>query len=133
MTVTAVDAEEPYAFLLRKVAWDVLPCEEAKDYLRVLGLVPASYEGAEVEHQDSHVRMALQEPLRERIAVFSELSAKVLAALALKLTEDPEPGELVELVITQFTQTIQVGASVIIANLLEQGQLQLGPAALSVG
>ena len=120
---------ETYPLLLRKFAWDVLPCTEVQKFMPIMGLVPASEEGAEIEHRESHKRLGLQEPLQEQIHVYSAMSARVQAAIALRLDAGPEPDEIQTFVVKQFAETIHVGASVIIANLLDQGYLQLGPKA----
>ena len=118
---------DDYLMLLRRLTWDALPCGEQRKFMAPLGLVPTSDEGADMEHADSHKRLKLQEPLQDQLRPYSRMSAKVLAAHALKLDLSPEPAELMNLVISQFAETIHLGASVIIANLLDQGYLQLGP------
>lgn len=119
-----------YASLLRRVAWDSLPCDSVVAYLPILDLIPSSAEGAAVEHRNSHKRLTLQEPLTEQIAILTAMSGAVLAALALALAESPEPMEIVATVTRQFSQTIQVGTAVTIANLIEDGYLNLGPKAM---
>lgn len=120
--------------LLRKFTWDLTPCSEVMAYMRVLGLIPPSAEGAEIEHTESHRRIMLQDPVQQRVMVYAAMSARVLAALALRLGDGPlqmpagmQPDQVVETVTSQFTQTIHVATSVIIANMLDQGYLQLGP------
>lgn len=118
---------ELYPLMLRKYTWDLLPCNSVQRFMPILGLVPASEEGAEIEHKESHKRIALQEPLQDKLQVYSAMTATVLAALALALDRGPEPPNIVQMVTSQFTQTIHVGSSAIIANLIDQGYLQLGP------
>lgn len=123
---------ELYTQLQRKIAWDSLPCDEVRRYMPVLDLVPPSPEGEEIEHQESHRRLGLQQPLQTHLAVTSVMAARALAALALRLPDGPEPAEIVTMVNTQFAQTIHVGVSVIVANLLDEGYLQLGPKAMEL-
>jgi hypothetical protein len=115
------------ASTLRKIAWDLLPCQLAEQYMPILNLVPASDQGAEVEHAASHKRMELQEPLQRVLPAYSAMASRVLAGHALRLHDGPEPEAVVGVVTGQFQQTIHAGASAIIANLLDQGYLQLGP------
>lgn len=116
-----------YPVLLRKFAWDVLPCTAVQKFMPVMDLIPASEEGAHIEHKESHDRLALQQPLQEQLTVYSAMAAKVIASMALRLDVGPEPPEVVSMVTGQFNETIHIGVSVILANLLDQGYLQLGP------
>jgi hypothetical protein len=117
---------EQYPVLLRKVAWDVLPCNEVQTMLPALTLHPSSAEGAEVEHHDSHQRIGRLAPLEDHIAVYSAMAARVAAASALHLNvgEAPDPN-IHGLVLTQFAETGHIAASVTLAHLLEEGIISI--------
>lgn len=118
--------QENHPFILRKLAWDVLPCQEVQSALPVLGLTPASPEGAEIEHRASHDRVEALAPLEQHIMVYSALCAKVSAAHALKLTlDDTTDPQILNLVLAQFAESHHIGASVVLAQLLEQGVISI--------
>jgi hypothetical protein len=123
---------EMYAVQLRKFALDILPCPDVPAFMSVIGLIPGSEEGSEIEHAESHKRCAFYAPLQDLLLPYSVMAARVLAAQALALDKSPEPPEVVAIVTQQFGQTIHVGTSVIIANLIDQGYLQFGPKTLPV-
>lgn len=129
MQVSAVPPEMLQA-TLRKYAWDIIPCPSVPEFLPTIGLLPSSPEGAQVEHKTSHDRIKLQWPIHPQIAAHAQLAAQVQMAVALRLDAGPEPAFIMAKVQTQFAETIGVGASAIIANLIEEGYLQLGPKAL---
>lgn len=124
-------APETFPQILRKIAWDALPCGEVEPLLPSLGLTPASPEGAEFEHRDSHARVERLLPLENHLAVYSALTARVTAAHALKLNvgEAPDP-EIMGLVLAQFAESHHIGASIVIAQLLENGVITINKEAL---
>ena len=89
--MTAAIPGDMYPTLLRKFAWDLLPCNRVQKFMPILNVVPASAEGAEIEHVESHKRIALQDGLQDVIPVFAAMSGQVLAALALGLDLSRSP------------------------------------------
>jgi hypothetical protein len=126
-------AREMVPVLIRKYAWDIIPHEHTLSFLPVLGLIPASAEGVSVEHHDTHRRISLQSPIQNLISVHAVLAARATAAFALRLDLNTETDpKIVQMVTTQFAETIHIGATAIIAHFLEEGYLQLGPKAAQV-
>lgn len=120
---------EMYPAALRKYTWDVTPCNVAPAVMITFGLIPGSEEGMEVEHKASHARLDLQDPIQDEIATAAAFAARALAAYALRLDHNQYPIELISAVTTQFAESIHIGTTSIIANLLSDGYLQLGPMA----
>lgn len=116
---------EQYPMLLRKVAWDVLPCREVQGMLPALTLHPSSPEGAEVEHQDSHKRIGALAPLEDHISVYSAFAARVAAASAIQLNVGETDPNIHALVVQQFAETGHIAASVVVAHLLEEGIISI--------
>jgi hypothetical protein len=117
---------EKYPSLLRKIAWDVLPCGQVQPLLLALGQTPSSDDGAEVEHRASHARVDALAPLEDHIATYSALTARVTAAQALMLAvgEIPDP-QIHGLVLAQFAESAHIGASIALAQLLDEGIISI--------
>lgn len=115
-----------YPQRLRKVAWDVLPCTEVESLLPYLDLAPSSPESEEMDHHDSHERIKRLIPLENYIAVYAALSSRVMAAAALRMNDGvpPDP-QILGLVLQQFAETAHVGASVVLAQLLDDGVISI--------
>ncbi len=124
-----VIARDKFPLMLRKYAWDIIPCDAVSAFLPVVGLIPSSAEGAQVEHADSHQRLDKQLPVQPLIAIHAAFAARVTAAFALRMDINEYEDGLVEGVTKQFAETIHVGATTMIAQLIEDGYLQLGPKA----
>lgn len=111
--------------LLRRFAWDTMPCSEVADLLPALGLTHGTDEGMNLDHADSHHRMSHAFPLEGYLQRFSEVLGVVFAtAMAQKAGVDL--GEDSVKFAEQNAEVIRCGARAIIAQFLETGVLEYG-------
>ena len=82
--------------LLRKMAWDIIPCNAVELYWDKLGLTPSSDECSELEHTESHSRLNQIAPLVNYVEIYAALIAQVVTALMVPDEDAPEDGELME-------------------------------------
>lgn len=122
------------ATLMRRFAWDITPCLQVEDMLDALGLVHGTPEGLEIEHQESHQRLALASAVEGQIRAYSAVAGTVITKAITMLNADPDddeglcPEHEAEFA-SQNAMIILHGARVIIAQLMFAGVLQPGPAA----
>jgi len=115
--------------LMRRIAWDIIPCEEVADLFPKLGLVPASDEVFDMEHDESHRRIDLCGPLVNYIEVFAEITNQVIKAYMLRETEDEASGitaAYVELLVQQNLSVMRRGIYATLAQLLDTGVIVIG-------
>lgn len=113
--------------LARRFAWDTTACADVPDLLTELGLVHGSPEGMEVDHRESHERMAqvlpLESPLRAYAGIVGTvLTTSILAHYDTDMTEEDELGFA-----QQNAEVILAGARAIVSQLMFSGALQPGP------
>lgn len=76
--------------LTRRLAWDMLPHHLTPLVLSKLGLVPASADNEELEHHDSHVRLAPLLDIEEHLTCVLEVVKDIMCA-AMLVNQDEEP------------------------------------------
>jgi hypothetical protein len=115
-----------------RMVWDMMPCGEAMDTLRALGITPPSDETAEMEHEQSHRRLDATARYTTRIALMAQIAAKI--ALRWYVMEPDEYEGLTEdqIVALEFSYAalIASAATAIIANLMaddKAGVTQVSP------
>jgi len=79
------DMEQPIdltPMLKTRLAWDLLPHEEMREWMEKLGLTPAQEDVAKMEHQEAHDRSAIVKPISRLVdayvAVISEIQSVYL-------------------------------------------------------
>lgn len=113
-------------FLLRKIAWDILPHDQrAVPIMDSLGLVPASADVANVEMHESHNRAAKTLPIGELVTTYSSMATAVLGASMLAHREDLNPATT-QVYMQMTFDMIRVAVFAIIGMLLETDALRLG-------
>lgn len=135
--------------LKANLAWDLLSHDEVRDYLPVLGLVPPSDEGLEMDHEEAHRRADLVVPIAPLIVAISTIASDVHATYTISEAEellsaedpgdfdeeddddDEEDDEEVETVYRSIVGNIITSASLaVIAELLSARVLSIGPGAI---
>jgi len=112
--------------MLRRFAWDILPCDEVPDVLTALGLTHGTDEGMEMDHQDSHDRMGAVYPLEPYLQRFSEVMG-VVTATAMTESAGVDLGEDSVKFAEQNAEVVLCAARAIIAQFVESGLLAYGP------
>lgn len=114
-------------FLLRKMAWDILPHDEdAAGVMKILNLEPASADVVAIEVAESHKRVAATAPIGELVNTYASMATAVLGAsvMAKAGTTDPDTTQ----VFMQHTfDMIRIAVFAIIGLLVEAGQLRIEP------
>lgn len=117
--------------LLRRFAWDTMACDEVDALLGKLGLVVGSDEGREIDHRQSHQRMAQVLPLESMLGAYAEVMGTVLTTALIEGAG--VSGQMAEQDVLRFagqnSQIVLAGARAIVAQLMFQGILQFGPVA----
>lgn len=112
--------------LLQQMLWDIVPCSEVPKVQGILQLVPASSEVTDLEHTRSHVRTRRTDQILNPIQVLATMGGGICASAMLNEQElDPMlKAQITAMVITASMATAQA----VVANLLDIGVLQEGPA-----
>jgi hypothetical protein len=113
--------------LLRRFAWDTMPCKEVADLLTALGLTHGTDEGMGLDHADSHHRMAQVFPLEPYLQRFAEVLGVVTATAMLKQAGITDPDVDSVKFAEQNAEIALHCARAIIAQFVEQGVLVYGP------
>lgn len=108
----------------RRFAWDVLPCPMVPGFLSHLGLLPGSEGGNNLEHRQSHVRMAQVEPIIGTVTTFSRMAARsaataILEGQGLVGVEDSDPK------MEHYLNLVTTCTAAVIANLIDNGVIHL--------
>lgn len=115
------------AVLQRQLVLDLVPCGKGQQAINSIGMVPASTEGAEVEHIMSHARLDKIAPINGPIQVYSAMVAEIWTKLF--LTNQPEGmipetfhGQIYEAQVSHIYQA----TAAILANMIDSGILSIG-------
>lgn len=111
--------------LKRNMVWDLFPHgDELEEDFAKLGLSFGSEEVQELEHRDSHLRMAPCMFLSPAIEGLSEIASEILTSFM--LSEHPElPEEIGEHLSGTHKAMITSSVEVIVAHLIGSGMLTL--------
>lgn len=112
--------------LLRKMAWDTMPCPEVPDLLTALALTHGTDEGMHLDHVESHRRLAAVFPLEGFLQRFSEVLG-VVVATAMTERAGVDLGEESVLFAEQNAEVILAGTRAIIGQFVDTGVLVYGP------
>lgn len=116
------------ATLVRRFAWDTMPCDGVAAMLTALGMTHGTPEGMLLDHRGSHHRMAQVLPLENQLRAYSGIIAAIVSKALLGQLDDDEVCDDHE---AEFAQqnagVILSGARAIIAQLMFSGQLAFGP------
>lgn len=115
--------------LMRRLAWDSLPCGEVEPLLALLGLTPTSPDGLEVEHQQSHVRVASVMPLEQVLVKASDALGTIVS---MAMTENKGVTDAVDMerFAEQNAEVVLASARAIIATLFYENILTYTPEAI---
>lgn len=111
---------------IRKLAWDIIPCPNVRDFMPLLGLVPGSDDVNEMEHAESHRRLDRLAPLVDVIEDQCHAAAHVVTACMLRLDIDDAEEGVEEQVVVQNASVLHAGMVAILAQLLDDGTLVIG-------
>lgn len=110
---------------LRKFSWDIIQCADVQNMQKTIGLTPTDQESAELEHLESHRRMARVSALEPVVDDWSSLVAKVLTAYLLDISSESIKAQVTEEVNIKLTrqnaEVLRIGTLAIVASLLETG------------
>jgi hypothetical protein len=112
---------------LRNLVWDTVPCDMARDFMPVCGLVPGSDDVTDMEHRESHDRLGRLQHLGPRLYRDCEAATRVITAIMLRrdLSDETDPG-IVEFVEAQNAAVIHKAVLAILAGLVADGTVKVG-------
>lgn len=113
--------------LLRRFAWDTMPCDQVRELLTLLGLTHGTDEGMSLDHADSHHRVARVFPLEPYLQRFAEVLGVVTATALLKQAGITDPSVDTVKFAEQNAEVVLHSARAIIAQFVESGVLTYGP------
>lgn len=118
------------ATLVRRFAWDTMPCEGVAAMLTALGLTHGTEEGMTIDHRGSHHRMAQVLPLEGQLRAYADIIGTIVSKALLGQLDSSEMCDEHEAEFArQNAGIILSGARAIIAQLVFSGQLGPGPMA----
>ena len=118
--------------LTRRYAWDTLPCDAVEDIMPALGLPPSSDEGADIEHAESHRRVAMVYPLETFLVQSSGVLGKILArAMSDAAGVTDNLGDGMTPFAEQNAEVVLASARAVIAQLMDEGILMYTPEAIA--
>ena len=118
--------------LLRRFAWDIMPCSEVNDLLPALGLTHGTDEGMHIDHAESHHRMAQVFPLEMYLQRFAEVMGVVTATAMHSRVANAQEVDTVQFA-EQNAEVILHSARAIIAQFVANGVLTYGPRVVFTG
>lgn len=106
----------------RRILWDIVPCDSAGDVMRVLGVSPGSDEVEDLEHKESHARVA---NIGMVLGYITEMSSHAADTLVASFTAAgmPVSEEEAELSRQRMAPMIDASARAIVAELVDLGIL----------
>lgn len=126
MTVDPSTLPDLHPYLLRKIAWDILPHDDkAVGVMEALGLVPASTDVSEIEKRESQMRAAKTSSIGALVTTYASMATGVLGAATMAQRDDVTQ-ETVQVYMQMTFDMIRVAAFAIIGMLIETDALRLG-------
>ncbi|WNI17592.1 hypothetical protein [Actinacidiphila sp. ITFR-21] len=116
-----IEAEAPAIF--RGMLRDVVACSDYAEVCRLLGLVPAGPDVDEIEHYQSHARIADFIPVAADALSHADVAANLLYRLT-RMGEHEEDGD--ERSQTMFHFVTRTACTAVISHLLQKGILEIG-------
>jgi len=108
----------------RKLAWDIIPCSAAADFLPRLGLIPGSDGGNDQEHRQSHHRLNQTAPIDSAVKLFSGLAGEIAGRAILEsqgheIENDSDPQ------LQHYRDVVSACSQAVVANLIESGLVRI--------
>lgn len=118
MAIEGIDARP---LLTRRMAWDMLPHDLPPVVLRRMALVPPGDEGEDLEHADSHQRLAPLFAIEPHLRPILPIVKDIMCA-AMLVDQDGSPNALTEDVVGEIVRASCVG---LLAHLVAQEVVQV--------
>lgn len=119
----------------QRLVWDIIGCDEVHKYWERLDLVPPQADVAEMAHQESHNRMMTVAPLLPPGEVFIILATDIISNVMIANMDEAthhQYGEaeietMIQVMVAQNREVVRGAFYPILAHMLENDYLQLGP------
>lgn len=112
--------------LVRKMVWDILPCDEVEELMPALGLIAAGEDVADMEHEESHDRLDLCHPLINEIEIYSTVAADIMTKAFIEAVADDVSSAHEAIFQEQNLMLLRGGVIAVLAQLLDTGKLKYG-------
>lgn len=107
----------------KRFCWDVAPCDKAEIVREAMGLNPASPEVEDMEHRQSHERLAAAAPMMPMLQMFAQFATEA-AVNAILVEGDIEVPEYQKREMMEKTLPVVYQSSwAILAELIDMGAL----------
>jgi hypothetical protein len=124
----------------QRLAWDIVGCDEVQKYWKCLDLIPPQADVAELAHQESHRRMLTVASMLPPGEVFIVLATDIISNVMIANMDEStnhefspaEIEQMIQVMVTQNREVVRGAFYPILAHMLENGYLQLGPNAPTV-
>lgn len=120
------------ATLVRRSAWDTMPCPLVPELLTALGLTHGTPESMDTDHRESHQRMAAVLPLEGQIQGYAHVLGTVLTKAMAIVQGVDLCGEHEDGFARQNTELIAAATRAVLAQLMATGIISYGPMAGAV-
>ncbi|MER5754319.1 hypothetical protein [Streptomyces sp. NPDC002088] len=110
--------------LVKRLLWDIVPCDQTERLIPLMKLSPDSPEVAEMEHRASHERVAQLMPLREMLDLLVPLVSGITASAMLVnsgISSDEESAVALQ---RHHSTVVRAGVVAVLANLLDMGIIE---------
>ncbi|MGW1180114.1 hypothetical protein ACWD7Y_04260 [Streptomyces drozdowiczii] len=118
------DIETSAPALFRGMLRDIVACSDYDEVCLLLGLVPAGPDVDEIEHLQSHSRIAQFIPVARQALDHADVAANVLCRLTHLNADGEETTD--ERALAMFLFVARAASTAVISHLLESGTLEIG-------
>lgn len=119
--------------LVKRMAWDTLPCTEVREMLPLLGLTPASEDVEQAEHEASHARLDVLMPIQHAVLYLAGIEGEVMARAMLYTHGEATSGEVADAAVESATNLIAAGCLAVMSSLFDMGLIEYGTGMVVVG
>lgn len=120
------DETDTVPVLVRKMVWDILPCDEVEELMPALGLIAAGEDVAEMEHEESHDRLELLKPVINEVEIYTTIAADIYSNALVESVSEEVPAAHKAMLTEQNFMILRGGVIAVLAQLLDTGKLKYG-------
>lgn len=111
--------------LARRLLWDIAPCQMAAEVAAFMGLPPASQEIEEMEHTQSHQRLAASGPVVPFIGELTKYATHAVVGATIMSSEEQVDEDERQHVVERLYPMIYQSTLAVVAELIDIGAIHL--------
>lgn len=109
---------------VRRLLWDLIPHALVEEHIAHMGLLPASEDGHEMEHQESHKRLERLAPIAQILTETTRLAGGVLGRAILE-EKGIQDTKVREDAMVAYTSAVHAGTVAVMSTLLDEGLIEI--------